>query len=459
MTPFSRYPDETPAQSIDQADLIAFHFHELSRPEERALNRILQSNPALALESAAIAQTLLAFPKNEPAFPIDAAVLERNWQALRPALALHFPQPSTRHFLLRRWTIPALAASALAATALFLTLNHHPQTHPTTLATIQHPASTASLASPAIESTTASASDTQLASSAPAAWTNGRASNSRSTSAPTGSAPTDTRAAAANSAPTESQTANNSANTIASTTTTSPISMQPNPTTTSTSATTATPATTIPPPTATARRTTPALHHSHPVDISLAMFGDFTVNQSFTNTNALLGTGTSTQIVTTAVGALASVHQQLRPWLGYRVTTTYSRPTFNYTFVGSKNPAFTNGGNINAAVYELSGSYVVQGPHRGRITTTAEAGAGLLAFLPQQQYVSGSTFRPAAVAGIGAEYAVTKRFSVHAEYRALVYKAPNFPYTDVYAPVTTNTTLTGNPILGFSYRLGATGND
>jgi hypothetical protein len=453
MNPFHNNPDQNPDQLPNQNDLIAFHLHELSPLQERALRRALQNNTALAFESVAIAETLNAFPKDEPALLIDAAVLDRNWLVLRPSLALHFPQPSATLFSFRKWAIPSLAASALAATALFLTL-HHPQTSTTTVATIKAPASTIPTLSPSTISTTSPSSDINLAPSTPHPWTLNPAPTSFADSMPT--------ARHATSAPPEAPSPNTSPTVRTSAPPTPPSPTQPGPAVNHSAASTATitppSPSTRPTPVSTARHTSPALHHAHPIDVSLAMFGDFTVNQSFTSTNAILGAGSNTQIVTTAVGALASVHQQFRRWVGYRVTTTYSRPTFNYTFV-SKTRDLSASGNINSSIYELSGTYVVQGPHRRRISTTAEAGASLLAFLPQQQELSNYTLRPAAVAGIGAEYAVTKRFSLRAEYRAQVYKAPNFPNADSSIPVTTNTTFTGNPILGFSYRLGATGND
>ncbi len=94
MTPFDINPDNDAGHAIDQDDLIAFHLHELSPSQERALHRVLQSNPHLQSESIAIASTLHAFPKHEPAPLLDAAALDRHWQALRPSLTAYIPAAS-----------------------------------------------------------------------------------------------------------------------------------------------------------------------------------------------------------------------------------------------------------------------------------------------------------------------------------------------------------------------------
>ena len=62
MTPFDINPDNDAGHAIDQDDLIAFHLHELSPQQERALHRVLRTNPALQAESVAIAATLQRFP-------------------------------------------------------------------------------------------------------------------------------------------------------------------------------------------------------------------------------------------------------------------------------------------------------------------------------------------------------------------------------------------------------------
>jgi hypothetical protein len=196
------------------------------------------------------------------------------------------------------------------------------------------------------------------------------------------------------------------------------------------------------------------------------MFGNLPASNSSSSTS---GTGTSavtqslSQTGTNAVGALASFHQQFSPWVGYRITTTYSRPTFEATSGTS-----TSSGNystgafaIAQSIYELSGTYTVQGPRHGRLSTSVEAGASLLAFSSINPYPIPTTnihsFRAAAVAGVGSELALSKHWALRAEYRAQLYKPPAF-YTSNSSPTSGNTTLSSNPIFGITYHFVSTGN-
>jgi hypothetical protein len=454
MNPFDRLPDHP----IDQDDLIAFHLRELSPRRERALRRTLQTNPALAVESAAIAATLLAFPKSEAALPIDAALLDRNWLALRSSLAIHVAQPSASRFLFRKWALTTLAASAFAATALLLALHHHQQ--PTTVATIEHPSSAVPARTPSANPITSLSSDIHPVNSTPHPPTINKASNS-----PFAFLRADNQAA---SAPTETPSPDTSPTALFPNTVTPPSLTPPSATTIPAAASTAD-ATALPLPAAT--RPSPIkghnsspLRHSHPADFTLAMFGNFPASNSSSSTS---GTGTSavtqtlSQTGTNAVGALASFHQQFTPWIGYRITTTYSRPTF-----AASSGTSTSSGNystgsfaIAQSIYELSGTYTVQGPRRGRLSTSVEAGASMLAFSSINPYPIPPTnvhsFRAAAVAGIGAELALSKHWALRAEYRAQFYKPPAF-YTNNTSPTSGNTTLSSNPIFGITYHFVST---
>lgn len=173
-------------------------------------------------------------------------------------------------------------------------------------------------------------------------------------------------------------------------------------------------------------------------------------------------TRSTSQTASPAVGALASFHQQLRPWLGYSVTATYFHPTFEYSdYTTTPNGTSASGPSlVNTLVYEVGGTYVVQGPHRGRLTTSVEAGASMLDFVPNANESQTTSLRAAAIAGVGTQIALTKRFSLHAGYRAQIYKAPAF--SDIHTTGTftsTNTVFTSNAILGITYRFGKTGND
>jgi hypothetical protein len=457
MTPFDRRPDHDIDRPIDQDDLIAFHLHELSPRRESALNHTLQANPALALESAAIAATLLAFPKNEPSLPIDAALLERNWQALRPSLPIHFPTTiSPRSFFPRwvpAWAVPTLAASAIIVTALVLTLYHHPQT--STLATIEAPASTIAPPAPSAIYAAPLSSHAPRNASTDQPSTINYASNI--------SIPKNNYAVSTIAALTQQPNSDTPSTPFS-------ISTQPSPSTPTRAATiavTGPPPATDPPSisaASTLKRQPPIkIRHPHTTEFTAAMFADLTPDRS---SAAPSGTGASavnasyTQTTSPAVGALASFHQQLRPWLGYRVTTTHSEPSFEYDYV---TPSSNEGNVINQHVYEVSGTYVVQGPSRRRISTFADAGAGLLAFRPANVVLAAepvsNTNRATGVIGVSAEFAVTKHWAFHTGYRALLYKSPAaYPtYGATVARGPGDITLSSNAIIGITYRLSPTG--
>lgn len=185
------------------------------------------------------------------------------------------------------------------------------------------------------------------------------------------------------------------------------------------------------------------------------MFGNITAGRTSSYTS-VFGTSQITQTATPAVGALASFRQQFRPWLGYRLTTTYFSPSFNYF----------NGLNIRHQIYEVSATYVAQGPHHRRLTTSVEAGASVLNFHYRDDYISPtpattySTYRAAAVVGVGAEYAISKHWGLRAEYRALAYRPPYVANPgDTSITPTTSLTFSSNPIVGITYRFGAKDND
>nr|MBW4037759.1 hypothetical protein [Acidobacteriota bacterium] len=208
----------------------------------------------------------------------------------------------------------------------------------------------------------------------------------------------------------------------------------------------------------------PAVYHPHITDVSLAIFANLTATDASTTTSgsgSSLITQTTSQTASPAVGALASFHQQLRPWLGYRITATYFHPTFEYTDnTSTSNSMYESGlGLVNTQVYEVGATYVVQGPHRHRLTSTVEAGASMLDFAPNANQSQTTSIRPAAIVGVGAEYALTKRLSLRAGYRAQIYKGPAFSDTYIVGADTTNTVFSSNPILGFTYRLGRANTD
>jgi hypothetical protein len=452
MTPFHPDLENDAGHTIDQDDLIAFHLHELSPQQERALHRVLQSNRRLQSESIAIAATLHAFPKHEPALPLDAAALDRQWQTLRSSLPAHVPLTAAprslfRHALFTRWALPTFAAAALVGLAAFFALHHTPHTNPPTIATTTPPpplptvssAIPSSNAVPSIHSVPPKVSIPSVPSHVSSLFTH--PTPQTYASVPVNPSPT---------LPASTQPV------IA----TSPAAVSP---TTSNIATSQQPTSLSAAPTAVSRtRPTSRPHYDRTTDITLAALGNFTPARSFTSTT---GTGDSAvtasymQSTTPAVGALASFHQQFRPWLGYRITATHSEPTFEYTYQTSSGGQTSSLGNVvYEHVYEFSGTYVVQGPHHRRISTSAEAGAGVLAFRPPSSNLDSplvsNAVRPTAVLGIAAEYALTKHLALTAAYRLLLYKAPSAYSTfgSIVPPAPNNLTLSNEPVIGLTYR-------
>ncbi len=427
--------------TFDQNDLIAYHMLELPPQRERALRRALRIDAELASESAAIAQTLRAFPKHEAVLPLDADTLDRYWRALRPSLAAHTPPTFAPRSILQRWYLATFAGVAIAAATILIALHPHPHLQTEKIAVIETPSQTIPTLS--------------LSSQPNAILLSSKPGEPASESPPRGQTwplahtpiPSPPIEASTNFLPSLPFALMTPAEPSATATTISPTES----------------AASLPSDTSPLRSSgqsiksyaPPAIRRPYGTDLSLAIFGGLTNTTSSTSTS---GTGSSLvtdshlQTASPAVGALLSFHQQIRPWLGYRVTTAYSRPTFEYT---SRTGTSSSGVIINSQIYELSATYVVQGPHRGRLSTSAEAGASLLAFLPPPNQYATSAFRSAAVVGVGAEYYLTKRLSLLAEYRAQIYKAPDFNYTGSAVPLTTNMTFTSNPVVGITYYFGA----
>lgn len=127
----------------NEEQLIAYHLQELSPLRARAVRRALESDPELAAESEAIAETLRAFSSHEPVPQIDEAMLERSWQSIRPSLAVLSP---ARRSYSWRWAFAAGAGfAAIVAIVMVLSLSHYAVS----------PVSTAGVHVPAMPSSTA----------------------------------------------------------------------------------------------------------------------------------------------------------------------------------------------------------------------------------------------------------------------------------------------------------------
>ena len=119
--------------------------------------------------------------------------------------------------------------------------------------------------------------------------------------------------------------------------------------------------------------------------------------------------------------------------LGYRYTfNRWLAAEANYGY--DRNTQFYSGGTsarVQCDIHQITGSAVVKLPSFARLHPYALAGAGALVFDPTGNFAgsfTGATLetKAAFVYGVGAQYTMTKRFSLRAEYRGLVYKASSF---------------------------------
>jgi len=104
---------------------------------------------------------------------------------------------------------------------------------------------------------------------------------------------------------------------------------------------------------------------------------------------------------------------------------------------------------VNAHSNELTAAYVFRYPMR-RVIPFALAGVGGLVFSPKDFVGADTQGRAAFVYGGGADFNITPRLYLRAQYRGLVYNSPTFDL----APVTglDRVTHRAEPSVGFGFR-------
>ena len=180
--------------------------------------------------------------------------------------------------------------------------------------------------------------------------------------------------------------------------------------------------------------------------------------------------GTATSLFTTngispTPGIIGTFRQQFRPWFGYSVNMGYTRVTERFTQYS--NTSLTENDydvKLNSNMYELSLSYVASKRLTRHMSGFAEAGAGVLAFLPvvpasrvsnyyeglqNSLYFANTQFVPETVGGLGFHWHLANSFGLRAEYRGLIYKNTPFGYTLHKA-----TTLSSEPTVSLTYSFG-----
>jgi opacity protein-like surface antigen len=126
---------------------------------------------------------------------------------------------------------------------------------------------------------------------------------------------------------------------------------------------------------------------------------------------------------TNSGGFLLGYSYQFNSWAGVEGNYGYTRNTHNF---------FSQSGtsSLQADVHEVTGSFVAHLPSRIHgVRPYALAGGGVVVFDPTTKYsVTGSQnqTRGAFVYGAGVNFDVARNFGIRAEYRGLVYKAPDF---------------------------------
>src|SRR5215831_6346596 len=126
---------------------------------------------------------------------------------------------------------------------------------------------------------------------------------------------------------------------------------------------------------------------------------------------------------TNSGGFLLGYSYQFNSWAGVEGNYGYTRNTHNFF-------AQSGTSSLQADVHEITGSFVAHLPSRIHgVRPYALAGGGAVVFDPTTKYFvtgSQSQTRGAFVYGAGVNFDVARNFGIRAEYRGLVYKAPDF---------------------------------
>ena len=420
---------------FDESELIAYHLHELPPQQEQELRQALHNDPTLAAESVSI-ESMLAEYKNHTPINVDAHALDRSWHAVRHALPRIPVAPSP----LFRWRLPIFAGAGFAvAVPIFLAV-HHPidpalqQQNPSaSIADATVPASTSPTISEEQRVVTLAPSSRVFHASERVMTPARSVSRTAISTEPGLSLQPDTTKLRASAEPVSGPplpitSLEPSAVASASQSSSSSMSM----------------ATT---PTQKAKATRNGARHATETDLTLSIGGTFIGTRGKIENGFNKAEGANHSVAT-----IGSLHQQFRPLVGYRVAISYTRPDFRYN--SSTSTSTTSSQYIYSSVYELAGTYVVRGPHHGRLSTYAEAGAGMMAFLPRFTDTGNDyNISPAGIVGVSAEVPVSKHFGVRAAYRAQVFKGPDFHASPAIYPLANSAILISQePSVGITYR-------
>jgi len=423
-------------RSFDENELIAYHLHELAPRRELEIRQMLEADAAATAESDAIAETLREFRGYGAAPVVDAAVVERSWQSLRPSLGYLAPRPQRVSWLRSlRWQPlgVGLGLAGAAAGVVMVLLSHRVST----------PAANGGAA--ANVAPLAAGSGVGVGMGAPVRRVVPERYNGRPgplTTAPVGRGVDEALLVAP-----RVRVEDGAEHLVEA-------GEQPYSSGASTSSDAKTGAIPLSNAASASRARVRGSLPFREMDVSLGGYGMATVAsaQNLGSVSRTVGTRLS-------VGMRASFHQQFKRWLGYEVAVAGTHTTVAYADHGSA-PPISTAGSISSDVYEAAGTYVVQGPRGKQVSSFADAGGGVLAFVPTQATPTVSTsYRPAAVAGAGVEYHWKRHWGVRAEYRGLFFVSPTFNYLGAAIPVASHKMLSSEPTLSLTYRFGVRDKD
>jgi opacity protein-like surface antigen len=168
-------------------------------------------------------------------------------------------------------------------------------------------------------------------------------------------------------------------------------------------------------------------------EVAVQAFGSFVTGtaQNGINNNA-----------TNSGGVLGSYRYFFSAHHGVEANYGYSLNTQSYTSAASAI-------GVKSYSHEVSGAYVFRVPLR-KITPFALAGAGAVIFDPKDFAGAGSQARAAFVYGAGADFNLSHRVFVRAEYRGLVYNSPTYDLITLSGA--DRVTHRAEPSIGFGYR-------
>jgi len=148
------------------------------------------------------------------------------------------------------------------------------------------------------------------------------------------------------------------------------------------------------------------------------------------------------QSATNSGGVLASYRYFFSNSHGVEVNYGYSLNTQSYGLAAGLE-------GVKSNQHEVTAAYVYRHALR-YFTPFVEAGVGGLVFDPTGAPGASTQARAAFVYGGGADFNITKRVFIRAEYRGLVYNSPTFDLTE--AQGADRVTHRAEPSIGFGYR-------